>query len=302
MRSPLRELLRAENLSITIGGMMMALDRVSLTAGEGECLGVFGMSGSGKTTLLRVLAGEEPPDSGSVQRESRLFAFAHVQTFLSGRLTPTEALMLWAALYGIPRGKRRPSVRDALTMVGLGDAHDLRITALSDGARKLLELARALLCPGDLLLLDEPSAGLDFESRRRVWEHLLRLRAHEGKCLVIATSRPDDAELCDRLALLHRGRVLASGTPAELRGVIGQEAMVITPLATKGTPNGSSWSGLVETEQDDSLHIEINPQTLPLELARSIPHDTAAVRITCRSLSSVLEDLAAEAEKEDAGV
>lgn len=295
------ELLKAENLDITLDGTA-ALNGVSLSAVEGECLGIFGMSGAGKTTLLRILAGEDTPGSGSVYRASRLLAFAHAQPFLSGRLTPTEALMLWAALYGIPRGKRRPSVHDALTMVGISDVCHIRISSLSDGGRKLLELARAFLCPGDLLLLDEPSAGLDFESRRRVWENLLRLRAHEGKAVVVATSRPDDAELCDRVALLHRGRVLAIGAPAELRGVIGQEAMVVTPLPAKAVPNGGPWSGVVETEHDDSMHIEINPQSLPLEIVRSIPHDAAAVRITCRSLASVLEELAAEAEKEVAGV
>jgi ABC-type multidrug transport system ATPase subunit len=293
----LAELLRAEALCKTYGNTA-ALDGVSLAAQEGECVGVFGFSGAGKTTLLKLLAGEETPASGTVSRSGGQIGFARRKPFLSGRLTPSEALWLYAALYRIPRGKRRSVISNVLSLTGLEAQRDTQVRSLPSGEQKLLEIARALLSPGDMLILDEPMADLDSYMRHRLWEHLLKLRAHAGKAIVIATSRPEDAELCDRIALLHRGRVLASGTPAELRGVIAQEVLIVRPIGAKPvTSTKPLWNGVVESEHDDFLSIDVNPESPPTEILRQVPYDASAIRITRKGLDSILGELASKAEE-----
>jgi ABC-type multidrug transport system ATPase subunit len=292
----LAQLLKAENLCKGYGNIA-ALDGVSLTADEGECVGVFGFSGAGKSTLLNLLAGGDTPASGTVSRSGGQVGFARRKPFLNGRLTPSEALGLYAALYRIPKGKRRSVISNVLSLMGLEAQCDMQIGSLPSGEQKLLEIARALLCPGDLLILDEPMVDLDSYSRHRLWEHLLKLRAHAGKAIVIATSRPEDAELCDRLVLLHRGRVLASGTPAELRGVIAQEVLVVRPIGAKHlTSTKPLWNGIVESEHDDFLSIEVNPESPPTEILRQVPYDVSAIRVTRRGLDSILGELASKAE------
>ena len=295
--SSLAELLRAENLCKTYGNTA-ALDGVSLAADEGECLGVFGFSGAGKTSLLKLLAGEDTPASGTVSRSGGQIGFARRKPFLNGRLTPSEALWLYAAFYRIPRGKRRSVISNILALMGLEAQHDRQVRSLPSGEQKLLEIARALLSPGDLLILDEPMADLDSYMRHRLWEHLLKLRAHEGKSVIIATSGPEDAELCDRVVLLHKGRALASGAPAELRNVIGQEVLVVRPIGAKHLTSAKPlWKGIVESEHDDFLSIEVNPESPPAEILRQVPYDVSAIRVTRKGLDSVLGELASKAEE-----
>lgn len=289
----MEELLRAEGICQAYNHIAV-LDQVSLAANRGECLGVFGLSGAGKTTLLRLLAGGETPDSGTVSSAGNPIGFARQTPFLNGMFTIAEALWLHAALYGIPRGKRRPIIRDVLSAMGLDSDRNRQARSLSTGEQKLLEVARGLLSPGDVFILDEPMADLDFDMRRRVWEYLLRIRAHEEKAVILATSRAEDAELCDRVIMLHQGRVLADGTPAQLRGVVGQEALVVRPIHSKTSHTTKPlWSGIVEFDQDDCTTIEIDPESPPVELLRRIPGDVSAIRMRSRGLDSVLGELIA---------
>jgi len=286
-----QERIRADNLCKRYGSTT-ALDGVSLTASAGECMGIFGTSGAGKSTAMRLLAGIEAPDSGTVSSTCRLAGICLQTPLFDEALTPAEALWLYATLYEISRGKRHSAIREALALVGLDSCRNCRIGSLSGGARKLLGVAQALLSPSELLLLDEPMADLDFDARRRLWEHLSNVRTYDGKTIILATSRPDDAELCDRIVLLQKGRVLAAGTPAELRSMVGPEALVIKPIKAKGAgPPKAGWAGIVGREEDGSLVVEIGPESRPTELLRQIS-GVAAVRIKTRGLDSILEELA----------
>lgn len=285
----MRERVRAENLSKRYGATL-ALDDVSLTVYSGECFGVFGLSGSGKSTLMQLLAGIEKPSSGIISG-STPSALSPQYPVIDEALTPFEALWFHAAMCGIPRGKRHNAVREALTLVGLDGERNRRIGKLRGGARKLIEIARVLMSPHDLLLLDEPMADLDFDIRRRLWEHLLKIRVRSKVTIIIATSRSEDAELCDRIALLHDGRVLAIGTAAQLRGMAGPEALVIKPLRKEKTRGRRGWSGVLSREQEGSLVVEIGPESKPVELLREISADIAAVRMKNRGLDDVLQAL-----------
>ena len=287
----MQELIRADNLCKRYGSIT-ALDGVSLAASAGECVGIFGASGAGKSTAIRLLAGIEAPDLGTISSTCRLAGICFQTPSFDKALTPVETLWLCATIYEIPRGKRHSAIREALAIIGLDSCRNRRIGSLPGGARKLLGAAQALLSPSELLLLDEPMADLDFDARRRLWERLLNIRTHDGKTIILATSRPDDAELCDRIVLLHEGRVLAAGTPAELRSMAGPEALVIKPIKAKGAgPPKAGWAGIVGREEDGSFVVEIGPESRPTELLRQIS-GVAAVRLRPRGLDSILEELA----------
>lgn len=294
----MQERIRVDNISKKYGGRT-ALSDVSIAACDGECLGIYGRSGSGKTALLRVMAGIDSPDSGSITPHRAGFSFQ--MPIFDETLTPAEALYICATLYGIPPGKRNSAVRDTLILVGMDSMDDLRISALSLGYRKLLEVARALITPFDLLLLDDPMAGLDTDMRVRLWEHLLKLRAHGGKTIILATSRSEDAEICDRVVLLHEGRVLADGTVDQLQSMAASEAVVITPIAAKGGQQSKSErTVIVGKEQDGHLIVQAGDKLLPADVLRQL-QGNAAVRLHTRGLDSILDELiAAEKDSGDA--
>jgi len=291
-----QEQIRADNLCKRYGSLT-AVDQASLAAYSSECVGVFGPSKAGKSVLLRLLAGIEAPDTGTIERAERRAGLACQTPSADEALTLFEVLSLYTALYDIPHPKRHAAVREALALVGLDSERNRRIETLSRGAQKLLEVTQALMAPSSLLLLDEPMAGLDSDMRRNLWEHLLRTRTRSRKTIIIATSRPEDAELCDRVALMHEGRILAAGTPAELRSLVGPEALVIKPIGDKSKrPQKVRWTGMAGKEEDGCLIIEMDAGTRPAELIRQIPADVSAVRLRQRGLDSVLNELTARPE------
>ncbi len=268
----MQERVRAENLSKRYGHVA-ALDKVSITALRGEVCGVFGPTGSGKSTLLRMVAGIETPDSGTISCTDGKAAISFADPALDESFTPLEILNLHAILYGIPRPKRRGLVRETLALLDLDSARDSQASTLPSGLRKQVELARVLLSPSAVLLLDEPMSGLDNIVRERVWNHLLMLKSIEHKTIVIATSRPDDAELCDRITILNRGRTLADGTISKLRSMVGPEAVVIKPIGLKRPGGRGAWAekrAITMGEQDGSLVVEMSPDSRPAELVREI--------------------------------
>ncbi len=258
--------------------------------------GVFGPSGSGKSTLLRIIAGIETPDSGTVSTLCNQCALSFAEPTVDPSLTPYETLWLYAILYETPRRRRHAAVTQCLLLTDLDSVRDTRVSALSGGMRKQLEVARVLISRVDLILLDEPMAGLDSTVRERLWEHLLSLRSSEGTTIVMATSRPEDAELCDRITLLDQGQVLACGTLAELRSMVGSEAVVIKALDRKkaaGKRPLLNSADVTAIEQGESLVVEMGVDSRPAQLVRQFSGDVAAVRLRPQGLVTILEALAA---------
>lgn len=298
----MQERIRAENLSKRYG-TVTALDSVSLTALKEEVCGIFGPSCSGKSTLLRMVAGIETPDSGTVSRSESRPALSFAEAALDESLTPLEILNLHAALYGIPRVKRRGAVRETLSLLDLDSVRDRRVCTLPSGLRKQAELARVLLSPSDILLLDEPMSGLDTIMRERIWNHLLMLKTMEHKTIIIATARPEDAELCDRITVLNGGRVLADGTVSRLRSMVGPEAVVVKPLGARKPGGRRAWGdkrAITMSEQDGSLVVEMSADSRPAELVREISGQAAAVRLHSKGLGMVLDELIAQSDSERA--
>lgn len=219
-------------------GGRVVLDGVSFEARRGEIFGLLGPNGSGKTTAFQVLTGVLPADAGHLvldgrhlplgARELRVQMGVVFQApALDPRLTARENLLLSASLYGVPRAVARKAASDLLHRVELHDRADEPVARFSGGMRRRIEIARALLHDPAILVLDEPTTGLDPGAFLRIWEHLLALRAERGLTLVLTTHHPQEAEYCDRLAILDRGRIVACDTPDRLRASLRGDVLVL---------------------------------------------------------------------------
>jgi ABC-2 type transport system ATP-binding protein len=203
-------------------GDVVAVDGLSLTVQRGECFGLLGPNGAGKTTTIEILEGLLEPDEGevevlglrwrthAVELRQRL-GIQLQETQLADKLTVAETIRLFRSFYH--RGR---TVDDLMQVVELEGKRDSWVIKLSGGQKQRLALACALAGAPDLLFLDEPTTGLDPQSRRQLWGVLERFRA-EGGTIVLTTHYMDEAQvLCDRVAIVDHGRVIALGTPQEL--------------------------------------------------------------------------------------
>lgn len=243
-------------------GEVRALDGLDLEVGHGECFGLLGPNGAGKTTTIEILEGLKQPDAGEVELLGErwqgdglaLRARLGVQlqeTKFPEKLTVAEVLTLFRSFY--PRGLDLPA---ALDLVGLHDKADARVRTLSGGQRQRLSLACALVGDPELVFLDEPTTGLDPQARRQTWEIVERLKAR-GRTLVLTTHYMEEAaRLCDRVAIVDRGRVIAAGTPRDLVASLGAEHVVEFSVAgAAGRLESAALAALPSVEgvaQDDT--------------------------------------------------
>lgn len=213
-------------------GDVIAVDGLSLTVPRGECFGLLGPNGAGKTTTIEILEGLLTPDAGEIEvlglrwrtHEAELRQRLGIQlqeTRLAEKLTVEETLRLFRAFYH--RGR---TIDELLRLVELDGKRTSWVGKLSGGQRQRLAVACALAGAPDLLFLDEPTTGLDPQSRRQLWEVLERFRAGGGT-IMLTTHYMDEAEvLCDRVAVVDHGRVIALGTPAQLIESLGAPKVV----------------------------------------------------------------------------
>ncbi|MFZ5471242.1 MAG: ABC transporter ATP-binding protein [Myxococcota bacterium] len=230
-------LLRLENLSRRFGDRV-ALAGLSLEVQPNEVLGLLGPNGAGKSTTFALLAGLIRPDEGRIVFQGRPLSLhdpalrscmgvVFQKNSLDAQLTAKENLFLGARLYALPAAKARARVDEMLAFIGLADRADERVAGWSGGMRRRLELARALVHRPSILLMDEPTQGLDEASFRAFWAHLQRLRQSQGLTVVLTTHRADEAEGCDRLAVLDGGKLVACETPASLAARMGGDVVTI---------------------------------------------------------------------------
>lgn len=219
-------------------GSRTAVDALTLRIEPAEIFAFLGPNGSGKTTLFRVLSTLIAPQSGAVEilghdltREAaavrRQLGVVFQSPSLDKKLTVAENLRHQGRLYGLRGAELRNRSAELLSAVGLADRARERVETLSGGMRRRAELAKCLLHRPRLLLLDEPSTGLDPGARIDLWRYLTQLRNADGVTVVLTTHLLDEAERADRIAILHQGRLAALGPPAELRAAVGGDAVTI---------------------------------------------------------------------------
>ncbi|HYA18652.1 MAG TPA: ABC transporter ATP-binding protein [Bryobacteraceae bacterium] len=204
-------------------GSITAVDGVSFSAGKGETIGLLGPNGAGKTTTVSMVAGITRPDSGEILIEGQAIrrdtdpvkqriGLVPQDLALYDELPAIENLRFFAALYDLDGAKAKRAIGEALALVGLSDRAKDRVSTFSGGMKRRLNLAAALLHDPRILLLDEPTVGVDPQSRNAIFENLETLRAR-GKTLIYTTHYMEEAErLCDRLVVVDHGRVIANDT------------------------------------------------------------------------------------------
>jgi ABC-2 type transport system ATP-binding protein len=213
-----------------------ALERVSFEVQAGEVFGLLGPNGGGKTTLFRILSTQLAPQQGT----ARVFGFDVVREArevrrrigvvfqaqsVDGKLTVAENLRHQGHLYGLSGVSLRARVEEMLALFGLAERARERAEKLSGGLRRRVEIAKAMLHSPALLLLDEPTTGLDIGARHDLWNYLESLRASEGVTVMLTTHTMEEAESCGRILLLDEGKTIALDTPAALKAEIGGDVV-----------------------------------------------------------------------------
>jgi ABC-2 type transport system ATP-binding protein len=220
----------------------VAVAGLDLTVGAGECFGLLGPNGAGKTTTIEILEGLTPPDSGEVEilgtpwREGAAgralrerLGIQLQETQLADKLTVTETLELFRSFY-----RNSQTVDAVLALVELEEKRCARVVTLSGGQKQRLAVACALVSKPELLFLDEPTTGLDPQSRRQLWEIIRRFRAAGGTVLLTTHYMEEAERLCDRVAIMDHGKVIALGTPKELIASLGADHVVDFALTEGG--------------------------------------------------------------------
>ena len=218
------------------GGEKRAVDGLSFRVGQGQIYGLLGPNGAGKTTTLRMLSGLMAPTSGTAtlagfdvatqpQEVKRVLGFLTANTGLYQRLSARELLIYFAQLHRMDRAQAEARAEQLIAWLGIDDFAHLRCGALSTGQKQRVNIARALVADPPILVMDEPTLGLDVLSNRVILDFIKRER-HAGKTIILSTHYLDEAEtMCDQIGLLHDGRLVAEGDLESLREVSGEHRL-----------------------------------------------------------------------------
>ena len=297
--------IQCRDLRKTYDGKVEAVRGLSLEIQTGECFGLLGPNGAGKTTTIEILEGLLEPTSGQVfifgrrwqenEREMREWLGISLQeTRLSEKLSVRETIELFASFYREPR-----STDEVLEQLQLTEKKDAWVGKLSGGQRQRLAVATALVCNPKILFLDEPTTGLDPQSRRQLWD-IIRQFQRDGGTVLLTTHYMDEAErLCDRLAIVDHGQIIAEGSPADLIDRLGGHHVV--EFSVNGNSNAAAsaeseaWRVLpsVESVREDDGLIALNVKephlTIPalLEAVKRQGHELQHLSTRQASLEDV---------------
>ncbi len=284
----------------------VALKGVSFEVKAGELFGLLGPNGAGKTTLLRIIGGIIPASEGRVEvlgmdvsekpyDVKRLIGFCPQEMAFYEDLSAWDNMLFYAGLYDIPSSEAKRRCRELLEMLGLWDVAKKKVGAFSGGMKKKLNLAISLINDPKLLLLDEPTTGLDPNARREFWRYLERLK-EEGKTVLLATHYMEEADyLSDRVAIMNEGRIIALDTPQSLKekyggpSVIELEAKRITEEEAKTLSEFSEKRQYLLREGTLRLYVKKPRAALPkiAEKAISIGLDVVSIRVVEPTLEDV---------------
>ncbi len=293
-------------------GALTAVDNISLEVAEGTIFGFLGPNGAGKTTTINVLCTLLAPTSGraSINGHDCMQAPAQVRksigivfqdTTLDKDLTAYENLSFHACLYGVRRSEIRPRAEEALRFAGLYERKDDLVKKYSGGMKRRLEVARGLIHSPRVLFLDEPTLGLDPQSRANLWESITELPRKHGVTVFMTTHYMEEAEVCDRIAIIDAGKIIAEGSPAELKKTVGGDVIYL-----KTTDNVSSQGilrsslGIESQIKGEELFLTSDrPDACLPELIRTLSDRVYSVRLQKPTLNDVFLKLTGKAIREE---
>ena len=278
----------------------LALKGINLEIEEGEIFALLGPNGAGKTTLIRILAEGLKFDSGDIEvlgeklskKTARLIGYVPQESISYDLLTVEENLGFYVDLYDAPREK----VKELIKRFDLPAKKKAK--ELSGGFKRRLNLAISLLYEPKILILDEPSTGLDVPSRRQLWDLIKGFKA-EGKTILLATHYMEEAEaLADRIAIMNEGRVVAVGTADELKALIGEESIIQVEGILKGVEGiGEVFPRFIEKSGILRIHVRNSKEALPkiVELLISAGSEVKAIKVEEPTLEDVFLKLTGRA-------
>ncbi|RSM59779.1 ABC transporter ATP-binding protein [Actinoplanes sp. ATCC 53533] len=258
----------AEGLRKVYGTVEAVVD-LDLTVPAGETFGFLGPNGAGKSTtigmlctLLRPTAGRAVVAGYDVGRHPdevrRRIGLIFQESTLEKELTAEENLRFYADLFGVPRRRSRAAIPELLDLVGLADRRNAPVRMFSGGMRRRLELARGLLHAPRVLFLDEPTTGLDPQTRVAIWEHLRRLRQEQDVTIFLTTHHLEEAEHCDRIAIIDHGELVVEGAPPDLKAVVADDLVALRTSDDEEAARAvRSRFGLVATAGPDGVRVRV---------------------------------------------
>jgi len=284
-------------------GAIEAVKGISFEVGHGETFGFLGPNGAGKSTTIKMLCTLLRPTHGralvngyDVERESsavrQSIGIVFQDQTLDEYLTAEQNLRYHCMIYHTPPKTRETRIRELLELVGLDDRRKDIVKTFSGGMKRRLEVARGLLHEPQTLFLDEPTVGLDPQTRRSVWEHVLRLRETTGLTIFMTTHYMEEAECCDRIGIIDDGRLIALDTPTALKRSVGQDVVSFTTSDNaKAETEITQWTGRPVQSDNGTLSVEgESGQALAASLIRYLTlHDIEVHSVTVKAPS--LEDV-----------
>lgn len=259
-------------------GDQVAIEGLDLRIERGDVFGLLGPNGAGKTTTIRMLTTLLAPSAGAARvcgfdvatqpsEVRRRIGYVMQRIAYRGLLTGRECVEIEAALYHLPRREISMRAETALEAVGMLPHADRRWTTYSGGMQKRLDLACGLLHSPEVLVLDEPSLGLDVQSRHNVWEYV-RARRDAGATILLATNYLDEADrLCNKVAIIDRGRVVVEGSPSELKRSVGADVVSVVggePERMEQAIEGERWVKKIVTGELGVLHVYVEDASVAL--------------------------------------
>src|SRR5256886_16615546 len=293
-------------------GDIEAVRGIDLAVMPGEIFGFLGPNGAGKSTTISMLCTLLRPTSGhaavagfDVARDPdsvrTRIGLVFQDPALDGPLTGGDNLEFHAFLYDVPRAIRAQRIDEVLGMVELADRANSKVMTFSGGMKRRLEIARGILHAPEVLFLDEPTRGLAPQTRRHIWDYLLELRRREGITIFMTTHYMDEAEYCDRIAIIDMGRIVALGTPDELKAGVGGDVITIATAdnAAAAAEIGHRFN-LTPSADNGTLRLEVSDGAAFVpRLVRELSMPVTAVTLRRPSLDDVFLKLTGRAIREE---